>query len=1281
MQNFKGDGMTLFSSFWQAGYEGADHINPSGLRLSMNEVNDHLNRACEDYAVLRRFNIRTVRESVGWHLAEPSEGEYDFSLVALRMKAAQEHGIQISWTVCHYGWPENLSLFSIDFVPRFATFCGALARYLVPWYQDAPVYSPMNEISFLSWGIEAGVFTCPDAPEHDRGEGSKRQLVRATLAGCEAILQADPRARFLHCDPVIHVIAEEESEECRALARSLCESQYHAWDMIAGRLAPELGGAERYLDLIGINYYHANQWEAFSNHRLYWHLGDRRRKPLHKILQDLQQRYQRPLLLAETSHVGSGRGAWISQIATQVAQAQLAGVDLLGVCIYPIIDRPQWEDTTIWTHSGLWDLDRSGPDPYARHLQSTYAQALYQAQRSLGQFHRIITSAKMAQEKDMKQTTLIVFSHLRWNFVFQRPQHLMTRLAQHYEVMFIEEPVYQPGPAGLHRSLPAPNITVIQPHTDIDTPGFHDSQIALLQQQLSTLVNEDERPLIWFYTPMALPLLTTFQPCAVIYDCMDELSAFNYAPRQLQQLESALISRADLVFTGGTSLYEVKKSKHPRVYCFPSSVDTVHFEQALDRNNGHPLQSSLPSPRLGYYGVIDERMDIELIAALADSHPEWQIVMVGPVVKIDPASLPRRDNIYWFGQQPYEALPQFLAGWDVCLMPFALNASTRFISPTKVLEYMAAQLPIVSTAITDVERHYDGLIAIAHSQKEFILACESALHLPPESRQKLAEQMRVRVSATSWDKTAEQMYKLIYQANHTTDGKTPCAGESTQPPPAIAEMPTLMEKTDPVSCLIIGAGPTGLSAGYHYGEGAVILEKNDTPGGWCRSIQDKGFTFDYAGHIMFSQDAYVHQLYEMLLGDNLHWQEREAWVYNDGVYTRYPFQSALHGLQPEVIRECILGAVEARYGVTEMSAMPVELEASVVKDPLLSESHSYIHDSCTEDAAQNEEHCLAKSDEKATENFEQFIMRTWGRGIARHFALPYNKKLWKLPLTEMETSWLGGRVPLPDLAQIIDGALQPPAKPIGPNARFGYPLRGGFQALMSGFLPHLKCTLQTNAAIVKILPQAHVAILDDGRNYHYDQLISTMPLPELIKLLSNEAPENVQAAARQLRHVSVRCVNLGIGRTCLTEKHWIYYPGETLFHRIFVQGNASPECNPEGGFGITCEITYSQDQPLPLKEEALIARCVGDCIKVGIIRPDDVILTANEVDMPYAYVIYDHARKANVDLIRQWLLTQDIHLSGRYSEWEYYNSDHAFLAGKRAAENVRNQMLVKNMHC
>ncbi|WP_448310076.1 FAD-dependent oxidoreductase [Pantoea sp. PGP6] len=1250
--------MTPFTSFWQAGYEGADHINPAGVALSMNDLNQHQARAAEDYAALAPFAIRTVRESVGWRLCE-RDGRYDFSTVAARMQAAQQQGIQLSWTFCHYGWPDDLSLFDHDFVSRFAAFCGALARFLAPWYHSAPVYSPMNEISFLSWGISVGVFACASCPQPDCADAAKQQLVRATLAACDAIWQADPRARLLHCDPLIHIVPDPADPDSVQTAALMRETQYQAWDMLSGRLHPELGGAERYLDLIGVNYYHDNQWEQGSNQRLYWHLGDPRRAPLHQLLRQVSQRYQRPLLLAETSHVGSGRGAWIGQIGAQVAQALLAGVDLLGICLYPILDRPLWEYPTFWTRSGLWDLDWLGPDPYARQLQHPYADALRQAQQSL---QHIQLSQRHCQESAMNNPpVLIVFSHLRWGFVFQRPQQLLTRLAQHYRVLFVEEPVWQAGPPGLHQSQPAANITVIQPHTDIQAAGFHDSQIAPLQLLLAPLMDEDQQPLVWFYTPMALPLLTPFNPALVIYDCMDELSAFHNAPRQLQQRESALMTRADLVFTGGSSLYEAKRDKHPQVYCFPSSVDAVHFEQARDRSNRHPLQDSIPARRLGYYGVLDERIDLPLIAALADSHPDWQIIMVGPVVKIDPASLPQRANIHWLGQQPYQALPQFLAGWDVCLMPFALNASTRYISPTKVLEYMAAQLPIVSTAITDVARHYADEVAVAGDHQQFIAACERAIALSAADRLALAGNMQAKVAATSWDSTVEQVHALIQQALTRKQTLTTASPPLTEPQQAnVSALTPAMLESAAVECLIIGAGPTGLSAGYHYGEGAVLLEKNATPGGWCRSVEDQGFTFDYAGHIMFSQDPYVLQLYQMLLGDNLHWQAREAWVYTDGVFTRYPFQSALHGLPVEVVKECVLGAIEARYGESAPVAVPLERARQR-------------RDCCADGALPDEGNGVGEVQDQ--EDFHHFILRTWGKGIARHFALPYNQKLWKVPLTDMETSWLGGRVPLPDLAQIIDGALQPLAKPVGPNARFGYPLRGGFQALMSGFLPHLKCQLETGARLIRLHPQAHVALLADGRHYRYQQLISTMPLPELIKLMGDEVPDTVQQAAAQLQFVSVRCVNLGIGRTGLTDKHWIYYPGDTLFHRIFVQGNASPHCNPPGGFGLTCEITYNAANPLPLEGEALIERCRQDCIRVGMIRDDDRLLCASQVDMPYAYVVYDHARSRNVALIRQWLLTQDIHLSGRYSEWEYYNSDHAFLAGKRAAENVRMQHL------
>ncbi|BDT59288.1 glycosyl transferase [Massilia varians] len=360
--------------------------------------------------------------------------------------------------------------------------------------------------------------------------------------------------------------------------------------------------------------------------------------------------------------------------------------------------------------------------------------------------------------------TLIVFCHLRWDFVFQRPQHLMTRLAEHYDILFVEEPVYSEGQAYLKKTAVAPNITVCQPHTAIPAPGFHDDQLPTLQTLLADLVPSGEQPVVWFYTPMALPLLQGLNPSKIVYDCMDELAMFKNAPKQLLQRESALLNMADVVFTGGPSLYQSKRDRHANAHCFSSSVDAKHFRQAQDRAISHPDQAHIPHPRLGFYGVIDERLDVDLVSKMADAHPEWQIVMVGPVVKIDPATLPKQPNVHYMGQRSYDQLPKFLAGWDVCLLPFAMNDSTKFISPTKVLEYMAAELPAVSTPITDVKVPYGDVVAVAATPEEFIAACERQLALGEAERQAMAKRMREVVANTSWDLTASRMHELIDSA-------------------------------------------------------------------------------------------------------------------------------------------------------------------------------------------------------------------------------------------------------------------------------------------------------------------------------------------------------------------------------------------------------------------------------------------------------------------------------------------------------------------------------------
>jgi len=861
--------------------------------------------------------------------------------------------------------------------------------------------------------------------------------------------------------------------------------------------------------------------------------------------------------------------------------------------------------------------------------------------------------------------SLIVFSHLRWDFVYQRPQQLLSRLARNYRVFFIEEPLHTTAPSHWHYSTPSANVSICRPHTPVEAQGFHDAQLPALRILMEELQKRFDvrHPLAWVYTPMALPLLVGLHADLVIYDCMDELAAFKQAPRQLVQRENAMFKIADLVFTGGPSLFHAKRDRHHAVHCFPSSVDREHFGTASRPGRESSAQSDLPHPRLGFFGVIDERLDGQLLGDLAATHPDWQIVMVGPVVKIDPAILPRRDNLHYFGQQPYEVLPQFLAGWDVCLLPFAMNEATRYISPTKTLEYMAAEKPIVSTPVLDVAEPYGHIVRIG-SGSEFIRQCERALSESSEERGNRVAAMRATLSRTSWDRTVAQMQSLIDAASPARRPRETGSVDFDAAASAVHADHRVV---------VLGAGPTGLSAAYHLGEDCLLLEKNKTVGGWCRSIEDRGFTFDHAGHIMFSNDPYVHQLYELLLGDNVHWQDREAWIYSMEVHTRYPFQGALYGLPADVVSECIVGAIEARVGPLQELGGPGGRGAASAQSPA-DDKRPQPTDCCADGVSESVVPLTPAPDRangRAPQNFEEFIFRVWGKGIAKHFAVPYNRKLWAVPLSSMETSWLGGRVPMPDLREMIDGALRPVPKPLGPNARFGYPLKGGFQALMDGFLGRLRGSLQLEAEVIRVMPSRHTVLLADGGTHSYEQLISTLPLPSLVKMAGEEAPPYVRAAASRLRHVSVRCVNLGIGRPHLTDKHWIYYPEESpIFHRIFVQGNASPHCNAPGGFALTCEITYSPLKPLPCDGEALIDRCIADCIKVGLIKTEDPILARNQVDMPYAYVVYDHARAESVAAIRDWAKDQDILLAGRYSEWEYYNSDHAFIAGRKAAEQA-----------
>lgn len=401
----------------------------------------------------------------------------------------------------------------------------------------------------------------------------------------------------------------------------------------------------------------------------------------------------------------------------------------------------------------------------------------------------------------MKPTfDLVCVSHMWWDWVWQRPQHLIGRMAHHARVLWVEEPHLEIGPPGdtfevMHVQ---PNLdvarlmlrsdaatfwerldeTATRQHAPLVTrsPQVRDASYLFTSPMQARLENEVRRyvaqwrqhPLVlWLYTPLAVPFIDLLQPDLVVYDVMDELSAFKYAPPDLKEKEQRVFERADLVFTGGPSLYESRKDRHPSVYLFPSGVEQQHFAQALRPDLALPPSvRALEHPIIGFYGVIDERIDLPLLAEVARLRPDWRWVMVGPVFKIKEEHLPQAPNIHYLGKQEYKDLPAFLRAFDVAMMPFALNESTRFISPTKTLEYMAAHKPIVSTPVHDVQALYGDVVRIAADATQFVQAIEAALHEDEGARAQRREAETTLLAQYEWDAIADRMRQLIEEQVH-----------------------------------------------------------------------------------------------------------------------------------------------------------------------------------------------------------------------------------------------------------------------------------------------------------------------------------------------------------------------------------------------------------------------------------------------------------------------------------------------------------------------------------
>jgi len=422
--------------------------------------------------------------------------------------------------------------------------------------------------------------------------------------------------------------------------------------------------------------------------------------------------------------------------------------------------------------------------------------------------------------------------------------------------------------------------------------------------------------------------------------------------------------------------------------------------------------------------------------------------------------------------------------------------------------------------------------------------------------------------------------------------------------------------------VVIGGGLAGVSAAYHLlDHDPVLYERESSIGGLCRSFNQDGFTFDCTGHLIHLKNPYIKDLIARLLPDAFHSHERLASIYSKSTITPYPFQANTYGLPPEVVKDCVVGFVET------LQAPP----------------------------------------NGAPTNFHEWVVKTFGSGIANHFMLPYNEKFWKQDLRTITADWVSWSIPKPSLDEVVNGALGLTNKGMGYNPRFIYPKTGGIECLPQALVKpvkrvHLKETLQY------IDPKKKYVRLASGREERYDSLITTLPLPETYRLLK-DTPDDMRHAASQLRAIGVFNINIGIDRPNISDQHWIYYPeGQFIFSRVGFPMNFSKAVAPEGTSSMYIEITYGPGQK-PDPAEAF-KRSLADLERCGILRPGDRILTRLDLDIRTAYIVFDEHRQAHLQNLIDYLQSRDIHTAGRYGQWDYYSMEDSIRSGKTIAERV-----------
>lgn len=426
--------------------------------------------------------------------------------------------------------------------------------------------------------------------------------------------------------------------------------------------------------------------------------------------------------------------------------------------------------------------------------------------------------------------------------------------------------------------------------------------------------------------------------------------------------------------------------------------------------------------------------------------------------------------------------------------------------------------------------------------------------------------------------------------------------------------------------VIIGAGLAGLSVSYHLGDDYLLLEKENRVGGLCRTEFTDGFGFDYAIHVLYTNNFYIIDLIKnKLLGDNLLSQPRSSWIFSNGVYTRYPFQANIHGLPVKIVKECLLGAIKARYENNNLNP----------------------------------------------NNFEEWIYFTFGEGIAKHFMIPYNKKQWGIDLKKMTNTWIKDRVVTLSLDEIIEGSLTRQAIGFGPNAIFWYPKERGIESLPEGFLKYIdKRKVKLNTSVSIIMWKKKRLYTQGGLEYKYKKLIPTLPLPYLTRLMEPAVPLEIQRTTGRLVCNRIYAVNLAVRREHISDYHWVYFPEEKyLIHRISFPKNFSASMVRDGWSSITVEVSASKHRKIP-KLNAMVQRVIHDLRDTNILKNNDIVDLKSILVLNPAYVIYTHTHKKDVAKLHEFLHEIDIFPCGRFGEWKYFNMDDSILSGKEVAETI-----------